>query len=143
MTGLTPKPKKRRQTLYKQICGKRIDHQLSITFYPTSEYEFAVSPGYLDISARDYFHDAIIGNIIPACIEANRQAGRIEEFVQGRYEVEGDSDNMAAISYKIDGVIYLRFSEFGFRSVLQKDPGGPVEQVLRNYQRMILETPDF
>ena len=63
--------------------------------------------------------------------------------MQGRYEVEGDSDNMAAISYKIDGVIYLRFSEFGFRSVLQKDPGGSVEQVLRNYQRMILETPDI
>ena len=63
------------QTLYTQICGKLIDHHLSITFYPESEYEFAVSPGYLDISARDYFHDAIIGNIIPACIEANRQAG--------------------------------------------------------------------
>lgn len=131
------------QTLYTQICGKLIDHHLSITFYPESEYEFAVSPGYLDISARDYFHDAIIGNIIPACIEANRQAGRIEEFVQGRYEVEGDSDNMAAISYKIDGVIYLRFSGFAFQGVLQKDPGGPVEQVLRNYQRMILETPDI
>ena len=131
------------QALYTQICGKLIDHHLSITFYPESEYEFAVSPGYLDISARDYFHDAIIGNIIPACIEANRQAGRIEEFVQGRYEVEGDSDNMAAISYKIDGVIYLRFSGFAFQGVLQKDPGGPVEQVLRNYQRMILETPDI
>ena len=131
------------QTLYTQICGKLIDHHLSITFYPESEYEFAVSPGYLDISARDYFHDAIIGNIIPACIEANRQAGRIEEFVQGRYEVEGDSDNMAGISYKIDGVIYLRFSGFAFQGVLQKDPGGPVEQVLRNYQRMILETPDI
>lgn len=131
------------QTHYTQICGKLIDHHLSITFYPESEYEFAVSPGYLDISARDYFHDAIIGNIIPACIEANRQAGRIEEFVQGRYEVEGDSDNMAAISYKIDGVIYLRFSGFAFQGVLQKDPGGPVEQVLRNYQRMLLETPDI
>lgn len=131
------------QTLFTQICGKLIDHHLSITFYPGSEYGFAVSPGYLDIGARDYYHNAIIGNIIPGCIEVNMQAGRIEEYMQGRYEVEGDDDNMAAISYKIDGVIYLRFSGFAFSGVLYKDPGGPVEQVLRNYQRMILETPDI
>lgn len=62
---------------------------------PGIEYEFAVSPGYLDISAIIFMTRS--SNIIPACIEANRQAGRIEEFVQGRYEVEGDSDNMAAI----------------------------------------------
>lgn len=131
------------QTLYTQICGKLIDHHLSITFFPKSEYGFSISPGRLDISARDYFHKAIVGDIIPVCIEANRQAGRIEEFVQGRYEVEGDDNNMFAASYKIDDVIYLRLSGFSFSGVLQKDPGGPVEQVLRNYQRMILETPDI
>lgn len=131
------------QTLYTQICGKLIDHHLAITFFPKSEYGFSISPGRLDISARDYFHKAIVGDIIPVCIEANRQAGRIEEFVQGRYEVEGDDDSMSAASYKIDDVIYLRLSGFSFSGVLQKDPGGPVEQVLRNYQRMILETPDI
>lgn len=129
------------QTLYTQMCGTLIDHHLSIAFFPGSEYEFAVSPGRLEIKTRDYFHDPIIENIIPACIEENKKAGRIEEFKQGRYE--GDGSNMTAVSYKIDGVIYLRFSGFVFYEALQKDPGGPVEQVLRNYQRMILETPDI
>lgn len=129
------------QTLYTQMCGTLIDHHLGIAFFLGSEYKFTVLPGRLEIETRDYFHDEIIENIIPACIEVNKQAGRIEEFMQGRYE--DDDSNMTAVSYKIDGVIYLYFSEFAFSNALQKDPGGPVEQVLRNYQRMILETPDI
>lgn len=133
----------RMQELYTEMCRDLIDHHLAITFYPESEYGFTVIPGYLDAWSRDYTHDEIIMQVIMGCMDANKQAGRITEYMQGSYSEAGDSDNMSAVSYKIDGVIYIYFTGFAFHGVLGKDPGGPVEQVLRNYQRMILETPDI
>ena len=130
-------------TYYKELSRNLIAHHLSITVYPGSKYPIRISPGFNEASSRDYAHGYIIGETIFKCIETNKQAGRISEYMQGSYNVKDDPDNMDAVSYRIDDVIYIGFTGFNFSQVLQKDPGGSVEQVLRNYQRMILETPDI
>ena len=50
---------------------------------------------------------------------------------------------MLAISYRIDGVIYLHFTSFSFTGAIENNPGNPAEEALRNFQRLILETPDI
>lgn len=133
----------RMKELYTEMCKNLVDHHLTITFFPKSEYGFRVSPGRDEVMSRNYSHYPVIMEVIMNCIAANKQAGRITEYMQGSYDEEDDNDNMSAISYKIDGVIYIYFTGFSFTGVLGKDPDGAVERVLRNYQRMILETPDI
>lgn len=131
----------RMEELYTKMCRRLIDHHLAITFFPKTRNSFSISPGGAEAMTRDYSHGPIIAEVLMKSIEANRRAGRIEEYVQGYFEK--DNTSMSAVSYKIDGVIYIYLSGFGFQNVFASDPGGSVEQVLRNFQRMILETPDI
>lgn len=131
------------QKLFTEMCRNLIDHHLQINFFPGTDSSFWVSPGDLEALSRDYAHDRIIAQEILESIEANKKAGRITEYMQGSFYEEGGQNNMSAVSYKIDGVIYIYFTGFQFRAALWQDPGGAVEKVLRNYQRMILETPDI
>lgn len=139
--------------LYTEACRDLIDHHLAITVTnidapdPKSN-TIVLQPGMNEAMTRDYYHDPILGGaaygLIKGCIEAYKSAGRIEEYADGLY-LDEDHLDMAteAISYKIDGVIYFRLSAFTLSGVLELDPEGPVAQVVRNYHRMILETPDI
>lgn len=129
--------------LFTEVCGNLIDHHLGITFYKGTKHAFSIYPGDIDAKSRDYTHNRMIGEYIAGPINANLEAGRIEDPKSGVYYVEGDDDNMTVISYRIDDVAYIFFTGFRFYGVLKKDPEGSVAQALRNYQRMILEEPDI
>lgn len=131
------------QDIYTEICKNLVDHHYGLYFYKNKAFLFGVTPGNDEAMSRDYAHDRIIMETIVGCINANKQAGRIEEYVGGNYYVQDDDDNMSAVSYKIDGVAYIFFTGFSFAGAIAKDPGGEVEQVLRNFQRIVLETPDL
>ena len=135
--------------LYTEVCKDLIDHHLNITILnldapDPKENKISINPGNNEVKTRNYYHNPLVGQLIKGCIEVNRNAGRIEEYTEGIYQNNDDpSDYMAAISYKIDGVIYFRLSAFNLSGALELDPEGPVVQVVRNYHRMILETPDI
>ncbi|HIW09903.1 MAG TPA: hypothetical protein H9888_00230 [Candidatus Rikenella faecigallinarum] len=134
----------RLQELYTEMCSKLIDHHLTLTFYPETDSAFRISPGMLEAQSRDYAHQPqVINNTLRTVYEANKQAGRITDDVVGVYNDPTGENSMLAISYKIDGVIYLHFTSFSFTGAIANDPGNPAEQALRNFQRLILETPDI
>lgn len=130
--------------LYTEICSKLIDHHLTLTFYPGTDSAFRISPGLLEAQRRDYAHQTqVINNTLQTVYEANKQAGRITDDVAGVYNDPTGENSMLAISYKIDGVIYLHFTSFSFTGAIENAPGNPAELALRNFQRLILETPDI
>lgn len=134
----------RLQEVYTEMCKELIDHHLSITFYPGTDSAFRILPGMLEAQSRDYAHQKqVINNTLHTVYEVNKQAGRITDDVVGIYNDPSGENTMLALSYRIDGVIYLHFTSFSFTGAIENDPGNPAEEALRNFQRLILETPDI
>ena len=134
----------RLQEVYTEMCKELIDHHLTITFYPETDSAFRISPGMLEAQSRDYAHQKqMINNTLRTVYEANKQAGRITDDVVGVYNDPSGENSMLAISYRIDGVIYLHFTSFSFTGAIENNPGNPAEEALRNFQQLILETPDI
>lgn len=134
----------RLQELYTEMCATLIDHHLTLTFYPETDSAFRISPGVLEAKSRDYAHAAnMINNSLRTVYDANKQAGRITDDVVGVYNDPTGENSMLALSYVIDGVIYLRLSDFHLSGAMENEPGNPAELAVRNFQRLILETPEI
>lgn len=129
------------EQLYREIMKDIADHHLSLTVYNHKASEddvksFTIDPGQEEMQRRDYYHPFYRPvTAWKTCLARYISEGRITDFTGGQ------DNNMQAWSYNMDnGIIYLYMSNF---MITPAAKDGVVMQVIKNYQRMVLNTPDI
>lgn len=136
------------------MCRNLIDHHLQIsiqTFCGNDTIRVNLVPGMLEeLPTRDYYHDFETAWRLYPIISAMRANGEILDLVGGAFFPPGypflkptENDASVFASYQTaDGIICLHFPEFDFTESAD-DPSADQTLVIRNYQKLIEETPDI
>ncbi len=145
LDGQKTVPTAKLEELYTELSKDLIDHHLAITITNNRAAEgdketFMCSPSDAEIRSRPYYHEPMTLTALQAPILKNMAAGRISNIRDASVFV--DDGSLYVCSYRIDGVIYIYINSFMLSPALRENPEGDVAQVLENYHRMLLETPD-
>ena len=134
------------------MCRNLIDHHLDIniqTFLGNDTIRVNLMPGMRDeLPTRDYYHDFETVWRLYSIISSMEANGEIVDLVGGVFPPNyplikpNEKDASVFASYRTtDGIICLHFPTFSFGDFVA-DPSAIQTQVIRNFQKLIDETPD-
>lgn len=127
--------------LFDELSANLVDHHYTFMLKST-EYNYYVQPSGKEIATRDYYHERMDLQQLVDNATAGVGSGRIVSFEGAVSEVNGS--NMLAMSYLIDDVAYIYFSNFYwtylmlYSADLENDP---LYKVYENFFNLIDNTP--